>query len=68
MLNRASVHFADTESIQSNLLALQNKQKMDMTLFGEVWYQYQLARPPQMQAVQDMQKQMGRISRRGAYR
>ena len=68
VLNRASTHFPNNEGIQNNLLALQNKKNMDMTLFGEVWYQYQLARPPQMQAMQDMQKQMGRISRRGSYR
>jgi tetratricopeptide (TPR) repeat protein len=81
ILARAKESVTD-ERINSNLLSLQNKEKMDMEGWGEQWYQFHLVLPPQarMQQMQMQQQQqqlqqrqqmagnLGKISRRGTYR
>ncbi len=51
--------------LKANLLALQNKQKMDMAPFGDAWYQFHQEPPPQARILQMQQQQ---LSRRGIRR
>lgn len=71
VLSRGKQHNATNQNLEINLLALQNKQKFDMRIWGEIWYQFHLDKPPQEQLQQHQQQQMaamGKISRRGTYR
>ncbi len=54
ILNRAKEHTTD-ERIEANLLALQNKEKMDMEPWGQAWYQFQLVKPNQQRMIKQLQ-------------
>ncbi|MDJ0841245.1 MAG: hypothetical protein QNK37_32335 [Acidobacteriota bacterium] len=50
------------ERLQTNLTQLQNNKKMKMKVFGEMWTQFMLERPPRVQ--QEVPKHMQRQMRR----
>jgi len=52
VLNRAVKKLPGDERTASNLKALQNKAKMKMKSFGEIWYQFHLEIPPMSMRVQ----------------
>ena len=55
----------DDERIKANLTQLQNNKKMRMKLYGEMWTQFMLERPPRM--VQEQPRHM-RVSRKSMFR
>jgi tetratricopeptide (TPR) repeat protein len=56
VLGRGVQSNAEDEALKSNLLNLQNKKKMKMGKFGDVWYQLHLEMPPQ-RMIQQFQAQ-----------
>ncbi len=64
ILTRAKEHSTD-KRIEDSRLALQNNQKLDMHVWDQNWYQFQLGRPPQMKMPQQRQ---AKGSKRSIYR
>lgn len=46
ILNRGAAACPDDQAIKANILNLQNKKKLKMSKFGDVWYQLWLESPP----------------------
>jgi tetratricopeptide (TPR) repeat protein len=55
----------DDQRLQTNLTQLQNNKKMKMKVFGEVWTQFMLERPPR---IQQQQPPHMRMKRRAMFR
>ncbi len=66
VLNRAK-GFVQDERIEGNLLALQNKKKMNLNGWNEMWYQFHFAKPPGMKP-QQYHPFARKISKRSVYR
>ena len=51
--------------VKSNLMAAQNKKPIKMTDYGQMWWGLALERSPQMEAMMQQQRMMGRVQMRG---
>jgi len=66
ILQRGLKKIPEDKNLMQNLILLQNNKKMKMKVFGDIWTQFMLEKPPRIQ--QPNQPQHGRFSKRAMFK